>query len=222
MPTTGGPPTGFSAVAQFTSASYTFQPQLVSASQSLGGIWDNGAGNVNITANSNYALSLAGTTTSAGHTDTGVELDYGAGSLTINCPVTMTAAQVWYNNSSNPVTINGTLNWGGFNSTMNISSSGVVVLAGSVGNIGTGNTYLGNVTITGTVAAGQTQFIGDANTLSSGTTTVAPGGFLNLQTGENYLAVVNYLIVNGGTIQNVGTKTNTTIDMGWVTGYAGA
>ena len=147
-----GPPTGFSAVAQFTSASYTFQPQLVSASQSLGGIWDNGAGPVNISANSNFALSLAGTTIN-GRNDTGLELDAGAGALTINCPVTMSAVQIWNNFSANPITVNNTVNWGAVNNAMlNTSGSGGPVIAGSLGNIGTGNNYLGGVTITGTVA----------------------------------------------------------------------
>ena len=97
---------------QFASPSYSFQPTLVSASQTAGGIWDTGAGAVTIGASSNFALTLSGTTVN-GHTTTGVEVDAGAGALTINCPVTLSATQLWINNSTNPLTVNSTVNCGG-------------------------------------------------------------------------------------------------------------
>ena len=216
-----GPPTGVSAVALFTSASYSFQPTLASASQSLGGIWDNGAGAVTISANSNFALTLAGTTIN-GHADTGLELDSGAGSLTIDCPVTMSAVQVWNNYSANPLTINSTVNWGGANNAMlNTSGSGALVLAGSLGNIGTGNNYLGGVTITGTCTPGNTQFVGFDSTTVSETTTIAPGGLMNLVSGNGHLAIANYLVVNGGTIQNVSAPAGDIVGIGWNAGQAG-
>ena len=216
-----GPPTGGTAVAQFTNSSYSFQPALVSASQSLGGIWDTGAGNVTIAASSNFALTLSGTTIN-GHGATGLELDAGAGSLTINSPVTMGAQQVWNNYSANPITVNGTVNWGAFsNAMLNASGSGALVIAGSLGNIGTGNNYLGGVTVTGTVALGKVQFIGYGNTTVSETSTIAAGGMLNLSQGETNLAVTNYLVVNGGTIQNAGTTTNISIGIGWTNTVAG-
>ena len=216
-----GPPTGGTAVAQFTSPLYNFQPTLVSASQSLGAIWDNGGGAVTIGSNSPYALSLSGTTVN-GNLTTGLELDSGAGALTINCPITMSAAKQWINNSPNPLTMNGTLNGGGQSMTLNTVGSGTLVLAGSVGNMFAGNNNFGNVTLTGTAAAGKVLFLGLATSpLSSGTTTIAAGGLLNLLSGNTNLPISSYVVVNGGTIQNVSATTADLVGIGWSAGLAG-
>ena len=217
-----GPPTGGTAVAQFTSASYSFQPTLVSASQTVGGIWDTGAGAVTIGASSNFALTLTGTTVN-GHTTTGVEVDAGAGALTINCPVTLSATQVWINNSANPLTVGNTVNCGSQGITLNMTGSGSLVLAGSIGNMSnTLNNIFANVTISGTVSAGKVLFLGDASApLTSATTSIAPGGLINLLSGNSNLPISSNLVVNGGTVQNVSATTSDTVGIGWSSGQAG-
>ncbi len=143
--------------------------------------------------------------------------------MTINCPIIMSSAQQWINNSANPITINGTINGGGNSMTLNTVGSGSLVLAGSVGNMFAGNNNFGNVTITGTVAAGKVLFLGydslAAN--SSGTTTIAAGGLLNLLSGNTNLPITSNVVVNGGTIQNVSATTADTVGIGWTANQAG-
>ncbi len=218
-----GPPTGGTAVAQFTSPSYSFQPTLVSTSQTLGGIWDNGAGTVTIGATSPFALTLSGTTVN-GNATTGIELDSGAGALTINCPVIMGSNQSWINNSANPLTMNGTLNGGGKSITLNTTGSGSLVVTGSVGNFFAGNNNFGNVMFTGTANAGQVLFLGLSSSVTAGTattTTIGPGGLLNLVSGNTNMPISNFVVVNGGTIQNVSATTSDTVGIGWSGGQAG-
>ncbi len=167
------------------------------------------------------ALTLVGTVTVNSHGTTGLEVDAGAGSLTINSPVTMGAQQVWNNYSANPITINGTVNWGAFNSFLNTSGSGTLLIAGSMGNVGTGNTEVGGVTIAGPWVAGVTQFTGFNSTSVSETTTITSGGSVALIAGQGHFVVSNYLVVNGGTINNVSAPSGDVIGIGWSSGQAG-
>ena len=171
-----GPPTGGTAVAQFTSPAYAFQPSLLSVSQSLAGIWDNGAGSLTIGSNSPFALTLSGTTVN-GHLTTGLEVDSGAGSLTISAPVSIGAAKTWLNNSTNPVTISGNLtNTIGAN-VLTASGAGTFIFSGSASQLAvtsgpTGHFYA-NVTSTGTMS-----MTGGNLTTQNGTTfTISSGSF---------------------------------------------
>ncbi len=218
-----GPPT-VGSIAQFTSASYSFQPMLLSASESAGAVWDNGAGAVTISGNSPFVLALTGTSVN-GNATTGVELDSGAGALTIGVPITIGSSQQWINNSANPITMNGLLNANSKNLTLNTVGSGSLVLAGSVGNMLTGNNSFGNVTITGTVSVPATLFLGFSGSTTAGTattTTIGAGGLLNLVVaGATNLPISNNVVVNGGTIMNVSAGTGETVGIGWSTNQAG-
>ena len=138
-------------------------------------------------------------------------LNLGNGPVTVSNSLTATV-------SGSTLEVDGNINCGGNTMTLNTAGSGVLLLAGSVGNIGGGNNEFGNVTITGTVAAGNVLFL--ANT-SSGTTTIATGGLLNLISGNGNLPICNYVLVNGGTIQNQSAPASDDVGLGWVGGQAG-
>ncbi len=97
----GGSVPGSGDTALFNAASYNNQPSL-STPASVGGIWGTGGGTVTIDGN---ALALYGTTINS-NAGTGIELDSGGGSLTINAPLVLQNDQQWINNSGNPLTVN--------------------------------------------------------------------------------------------------------------------
>ena len=97
----GGSVPGSGDTALFNAASYNNQPSL-SSPASVGGIWGTGGGTVTIDGN---ALTLYGTTINS-NAGTGIELDSGGGSLTINAPLVLQNDQQWINNSGNPLTVN--------------------------------------------------------------------------------------------------------------------
>ncbi|MGO9108091.1 MAG: beta strand repeat-containing protein [Thermoguttaceae bacterium] len=129
----GGTVPGAADVGQFAAASYTSQPSL-STTAAIGGIWDTGSGAVTI---GGTTLSIASATIN-GNAGTGIELDAGAGPLTINAPLDLTNAQTWISNSLNAITVNGNMVAGSLTET----GSGVVALLGS-------NTFGGSLTING-------------------------------------------------------------------------
>ena len=92
----GGTIPGSTDIGLFSAASYNSQPSL-SSTAALGGIWDTGGGAVTIGGTS--ALTLFGTTIN-GNTGTGIEIDAGAGPLTINAPLVLQNNQQWLNNSA--------------------------------------------------------------------------------------------------------------------------
>ena len=94
----GGTLPGSADIGVFSAAAYNSQPSLTSTA-AVGGIWDIGAGNVTIGGTS--ALTLFGTTIN-GNTGTGIELDVGAGPLTINAPLVLQNNQQWLNNRPAP------------------------------------------------------------------------------------------------------------------------
>jgi fibronectin-binding autotransporter adhesin len=209
--------------AQFPSASYSGQPTTDTPGDTVGAVWDNGAGSVTIGGTG--ALTITGTTVN-GNAATGVELDFGAGSLTINCPITMGANQQWISNSANAITVFSTVNCNSKAITLNTTGSGSLMLAGSIGNIaGAGsNNFFGNVTLTGTCAAPVVLDLGYSGSTTAGaatTTTIAAGGMLNILSSSTNVAIANDAVVNGGTIQNL-SPTSGTAGIGWIAGQAGA
>ncbi len=129
----GGTLPGVADVGVFAAGSYTAQPSLTSTA-AIGGIWDMGTGAITI---SGTTLSIAAATINS-NLGTGIELDSGAGPLSINAPLVLTSAQTWINNSVSPITVNGNMAAGSLTET----GSGLVVLSGS-------NTFGGNLTING-------------------------------------------------------------------------
>ncbi len=92
----GGSLPGGADVGQFTSPTgYGFQPN-VGELNTIGGIWQTGNAPLNITGTS--TLMINGTTIS-GNASTGIELDPGAGSMSITAPVILGGSQQWFNNS---------------------------------------------------------------------------------------------------------------------------
>ena len=170
-----------------------------------GGVIDNTSGGTLTLGNVPQVWSNSFTFGGSNH------LNLGNGPVTVSNSLTATV-------SGSTLEVDGNINCGGNTMTLNTAGSGVLLLAGSVGNIGGGNNEFGNVTITGTVAAGNVLFL--ANT-SSGTTTIATGGLLNLISGNGNLPICNYVLVNGGTIQNQSSPASDDVGLGWVGGQAG-
>ena len=79
---------GSGDIALFSSASYTYQPSLTSTA-SLGGIWDTGSGSLSI---SGSTLALYGTT--IGSSGTGIQMDPGAGALSISSTLRLAGRKV--------------------------------------------------------------------------------------------------------------------------------
>ena len=93
----------------FAAGSYLSQPTL-NTTAAVGGLWDTGAGSIAIGGS---ALTLVGTLTINGNASTGIEMDAGAGALTINAPLVLSNSQQWINNSSATLTVNGKVSGNG-------------------------------------------------------------------------------------------------------------
>ncbi len=77
-----GPPTSIDT-ALFAYGGYSYQPITLAASYSAGSLWVTGAGAVTIGPDGN-TLTLVGANAFSGNSTAGIELDSGAGPLTIN------------------------------------------------------------------------------------------------------------------------------------------
>ena len=223
-------PSGPGSIALFDSGSYTNQPSTGGTDESVGAIWDNGSGT--LTIGGAGVLNLTGTTVN--FPDTGIELDSGAGSVTISAPIGLRGPQQWINNSSNVATISGVIS-GSAGSTLTAAGLGIITL-------GTGtvqaNTFSGNLT----VASGTLQANGIANStnptstclgntqLSSRTITVNSGAVLQFTQGNvlggGDTVVQTPLIINGGLVNNTDSGENNvlgpvTLSGGTLTGGIG-
>lgn len=124
---------------------------------------------LNFTADSTSTVSISGNslTLSPSSSSTGISLDAAAGAVTINSDVVIGAAQTWTNNSTNALTVSGTVS-----GVSSLTKAGI----GSLTLTGT-NTYSGGTVINnGTVIAGNAQALGlaaNALTLNSGTLNLA-------------------------------------------------
>ncbi len=173
----GGTLPGSADIGLFPAGSYISQPSIISPA-SVGGIWDTGAGSVSIGGTN--ALTLFGTTIND-NPNTGIELDAGAGPLTINAPLILQNNQQWVNNSASLLTVNGPVSGAG---SLTLLGSGMLTLTGM-------NTYSGNTTVDGgtlQLAGGQlvspVQYVGNlgiGNFVQSGGINVLSGS------GELYL-----------------------------------
>ena len=120
------------SVALFNSSSYTKQPSTGSTAESVGAVWDTGTGPLTISGTS--VLTLTGTTVST--SGIGIEMDGGAGGLTISAPLTLGGAQTWLNNSNsgNVLSVSGSVVNGG--NLLTVSGSGNTTIAGLVSGTG--------------------------------------------------------------------------------------
>jgi fibronectin-binding autotransporter adhesin len=176
---------GGADVGQFNYASYSFPPTLT-APATVGGIWDAGSAAISI---SGSALTINGTNIN-GNAGTGIEMDSGAGALTISSSIVLGGAQTWVNNSGSLLSVSNNVANGGFLLTVAGSSNtsignlisgggGLTMNGGGVLTLGpSGNTYTGVTTV-------------NSGTLSVNGPNAASGGI-----GTSTSIIVN----NGGTI----------------------
>jgi autotransporter-associated beta strand protein len=183
----GGTLPGSADVALFSAASYVSQPSLTTTA-SVGGIWDTGSGAVTIGGTS--ALTLFGATINS-NTGTGMEVDVGAGPLTINAPLVLPNNQQWINNSASALTVNGAVSGTG---SLTILGSGLLTLSGL-------NTLAGNLTVDGGTLqmpngslASPTQYVG-----YSGTGTLLQSGGVNAIGGIGGQLYLGHTSISSGT-----------------------
>ena len=135
------------------SGSYTYQPNLT-ATATVGGLWDTGSGTLTIGGST---LTLSGTSINGSVAAEGIEMDPGAGALTISAPLALGAAQQWGNNSSSLLTVSGGVANGG--NLLTVAGSGNATISSAVSGAGgltmSGSGLLalsGNNTYAGTTA----------------------------------------------------------------------
>jgi autotransporter-associated beta strand protein len=191
---------GNADVSRFNSATYGNLPSL-SAASSASGLWMSGAGSLSVGGS---GLTLYGTAAINGNSNAGIQMDAGAGSLTINAPLTMGAAQTWYNNASSGVlTAAGSVTNGGF--LLTASGSGSSLISGLVsGNGGLTKAGGGRLTL-----SNANTYLGPT-TLSAGVlsiNTIADGGAASAL-GASGTAAAN-LVIGAGTLQYTGASAST-------------
>ncbi len=146
---------GGADIALFPGTSYNNQPN-VGVAAAAGGLWDTGSAGVSI---GGTGLTINGATIN-GNANTGVEMDSGAGGLTIGLAVSLGGTQTWLNNSSNLLNVLGTVDNGGNLLTVggngNSSFGGVISNTGGLVKSGSGmmvvsaaNSFTGNIVING-------------------------------------------------------------------------
>lgn len=167
----GGSVPGPADVGLFTSPTpYGYQPN-VGEVNTIGGIWQTGGAAVNVTGGS--PLTINGATIN-GNANTGIELDPGAGAVSISAPVVVGGSQQWLNNSSSALTFMGPVYPQG--NTVTVNGSGQTSITGGLGvNGGPGGLVVGSgANVTLSTSAGATP------NLYTGATTIN-GGMLTLQ-----------------------------------------
>jgi autotransporter-associated beta strand protein len=191
----GGTAPGSADVGQFDLDSYPDQPTVTAGTQ-VGGIWVTGSGGVTITGS---ALTIESATIN-GNSATGIEMDPGAGALTISSSLALGAAQTWLNNSGslltagsiatagNTLTIAGSSNFAlsnisGAGGGLTMLGSGLLQLSGSNTYTGATITNGGTLQLTGgQLKASTLQYVGSANTASfvqsAGTVGAASGLYI--------------------------------------------
>ncbi len=223
----GGVP-GSTNIALFNGSSpYTNQPSINEA-DSLGGLWDTGSATVAIGGTS-YTLTIYGTMIN-GNVNTGIEMDSGAGNLTISAPLVLQNPQTWLNNAasaSGVMTVSGSVNNSG--NLLTLAGSGTSLISGVVSGGGgltmsglglmtlnAADTYTGATTVNaGTLAIGS---LGSLNTSSA----LAGGGGTFLF-GGGASQTVNGLTVNAGAsaIQNLDGTGSIILALGGITRNVG-
>ena len=236
----GGSVPGPGDIASFTSSSYANGPNLTT-STGAGALWQTGSGAITITGS---ALTLYSNVVNS-NSNVGIEMDAGAGSLTINVPLVLPSSQTWINNSANPLTINnstsgagsltkqgsGTLNLLGTTTCTNFfPNGGTTIITGSLtsssySSIAQANGSNGTVVITGT---GSMTVNGDFNvsdlsvsvgSLSLQGASVARGATLYV---GKYGSSVGILNMSGGSMLSIGSPGEWRIGGGGGTGDAAA
>ena len=201
----GGTAPGSGDIALFNRNSpYTNLPSIDAVSLSVGGIYDTGSGTLAIGGSN--ALTINRTTIN-GNANTGIEMDPGAGALTIGVPVNMGEWQQWLNNSDSLLTVSGSIANGGFLLTLagsgNTTISGVLSGSGGLTKSGAGTlTLSGNNTYSGgTTVSGGTLQANSSSALGSGAVNINPGGTLGFANGS-----LPNMLTGSGTVSLVPTS----------------
>ena len=199
----GGAMPGSSDVGTFVSGFYNNQPNL-SAPATVGGIWDIGAGSPTIGGNT---LTLQAAFIN-GNYATGIEMDPGAGPLTINANVTLNGSQVWLNNAST-LFVQGNVALNGYGLT--IEGSGNDSISGAISG-----PYPNGLTMIGT---GVLQLNG-SNTYTG--QTIVDGGTLQLTAGS-LASLTQYAGYNfsGVIVQSGGVNAGSTLYVAFSPGSSG-
>jgi autotransporter-associated beta strand protein len=224
---------GSADVAQFNLGAYAFQPNLTAAA-SVGALWNTGSGSLAI-AGSTLTLNSA---TINGNSSAGIEMDAGAGALTISSSLALGVPQMWLNNSSSPLTIAGNIANAG--NPLMIAGSGSITISGGLGGpagltkAGNGllamtgsNTYGGATTVNqGTLKVDFSARGAPVNNIINSSALTFAGGSLVVQgsAGIANSQSFNGLTVNAGASSLAvvsGTGGTATVSLGAITRYAG-
>ena len=128
----GGVPTS-SLIAGFnTNGSYGVNMPVLSSAGAAAGVWDTGSGTLTIGGS---PLTIAGTTINGSSVTEGIEMDAGAGNLTLSSSILLTTAQWWVNNSTV-----GTLTATGGT----VNNNGLSLTIGGSGNTTIGDPIIGS------------------------------------------------------------------------------
>jgi hypothetical protein len=207
---TGGVP-GSLNVALFGLGGYTYQP-ILTTTASIGALWNTGGGSMAITGTT---LTINSATVN-GNADMGIEMDPGAGSLTISAPLNLAAPQTWLNNSTAPLTLAGNVANNG--NALTIAGSGSTTISGNLtgggglAEIGSGTftlggadtfSALGGIAISqGTLAAPYgISHSGSAVTVSAGATLLAGGQINRAVSGNGTITATGELIIGNATLR---------------------
>jgi autotransporter-associated beta strand protein len=200
----GGTEPGSVDIGAFGSASYIFQPNL-SAAAAVGGIWDTGAGGLTI-GGSTLTLQAA---LINGNYATGIEMDPGAGAVTITAPVALKGSQTWVNNAST-LLVQGNVALNGYGLT--IAGSGNTSISGAISG-----PYPNGLTMIGT---GDLQLSG-SNTFTG--QTIVDGGTLQLTAGS-LASLTQYAGYNSSGViaQSGGVNAGSTLYLAYSPGSSGS
>jgi fibronectin-binding autotransporter adhesin len=209
----GGTVPGGADVALFNlNSSYAGSPTLT-ASSTVGQVYDTGSAAVTI---SGSALTLNGVG------GTGIQMDSGAGALTVSSVVNLGATQTWLNNSASLLTTSGGLNNQGFGLTVNGSGSTSIAGISGTGALTKNGTGTLTVSAASNLAAGVTVNSGlvvvkSNNALGSGTVgnLVINGGTVSIQSNAfnafgSPIATTTITIGSGGVLRADNTVNNAT------------
>ncbi len=180
---------GGSDIASFN-LSTSNAPIIDQAALSVGEIWLSGSGAVTIGGSNALTLNGVG--------GVGLQLDSGAGPLTINAGLILGGDQRWVNNSGSMFTVGGPVSGGGYGLT--IGGSGNTTIDGAIDGAG-------GVTKTG---AGTVKLT--ANSSYGGGTTVS-AGTLNIWNDANLGASSGILTLSGGRLQTSMMALNRTVNV---------